>query len=170
LALISRRALVLDAWPLTALVAGLFSNEPTTSRGTRERLIELCRAGAVRLDPSHIETLFRAISTAAELLTTGPVLAETFHHLERASRDDFGAVLDWTRSRFEKLRVVEVEWPDILAHTAAARFGLTDASVIALTQRLPGSALLLQDGKLHDFCVRHRVRAMSCLEIVGWRI
>lgn len=159
---------MLDAWPLTTLIAGLFSKEVTTSRGARERLLELCRAGGIRLELSQIEKLYRALSTAAELVTTGLVLAETFHHLERASRGDFGAVLAWATSRFEKLRVVEVAWPGILAHDASARFGLTDASVIALTQRLPGSALLLQDGRLHDYCVRQRIRAKSCLEIVGF--
>lgn len=159
---------MLDAWPLTTLVAGLCSKEVTTSRNAGERLLALCGAGGVRFELAQIETLYRALTTASQLVTTGPVLAETFHHLERASRDDFGALLAWTASRFRQLRVIELDWPQILTHEAATLFGLADASVVALTQRLPGAALLLQDGKLHDFCTRRRIRATSCLELVGW--
>lgn len=160
--------LVLDTWPLTTTIAGLYS-EKTKSPGIRESLRDLCVAGAYRFETTHVEALYRALSTAAELVTTGPVLTETFHHLERASRDEFGDVLTWTASRFEKLRIVEVDWPRILTHSAAAPFGLADASVLALTERLRDSVLLLQDGRLHDFCIRRQIRAKSCLDLVVWK-
>lgn len=158
---------VLDAWPLATLIAGsyVFVNalERTT---TGERLLALCRAGAVDFRRAEVEGLTRFVSGARHLVTTGCVVAEVFHHLERATDSVTAPVLmRWAADRLPGVVVVDASWEALLTHPASLEFGVADGSAVLATQAT-GATLILQDARLHGWCVRHRVSARTCVELI----
>jgi hypothetical protein len=159
--------LVLDTWPLVTILAGTFAHRATSAAAGR--LTRLCASGEIAFDVQHVEALRRFLEIPVCVSTTGCVVAECFHHLRRAAGDDFGDLVRWAAT-FVSVEIRDPTWVETLAHPVAVPFGATDASVVAVTQSLPGAVLLLQDGRLHAWCLRQGVRVRTCFDVAGFRL
>ena len=92
---------------------------------------------------------------------------ETFHQLERCvGSNRFGEVIDWVRERLPPPNLVRLGWTEVLDHPTARLFGPADASVVRAAVKTR-SLLLVQDGRLIDWCTRNRVGVRSCLDVAG---
>lgn len=74
---------VLDAWPLTAILAGGYA--ATRGHGQGSPFWALCRARSRAFDARDVDRLARFLSVAKEVWTTPFVAAEAFYHLEQAA-------------------------------------------------------------------------------------
>ena len=156
--------LVLDAWPLTTLLAGTFA-AVVPGRAAAE-LRALCKTrGGVQFEERHVEALRRYLETATGVWTTGPVLGEAFHHLERATGEQFEAFLTQLHERFPGPALFVQTWEHCVDPAIAGRFGVGDASVVDAARRLPAGRLMVEDWRLHGWCVRNGVPVVTCMSI-----
>jgi hypothetical protein len=156
--------IVVDAWPLTTIIAGNFAG--SRPGNTADALRSLCRAGEVEFTPFQVEVLTRFITTPrGGWATTAHVATEAFHQLERCvGTSRFGEVVDWVRERLPPPNLVRVGWGEALDHPTAPIFGPADASIVRAAVKTR-SLLLVQDGRLIAWCRRNNVSVRSCLDV-----
>ena len=156
--------IVVDAWPLTTIIAGNFAGSRPGS--VADELRSLCRAGEVQLTPFHVEVLTRFVTSArGGWATTAHVATEAFHQIERCvGPGRFGEVIDWVRERLPPPNLVRVGWKEVLDHPVSPIFGPADASVVRAATKTR-SILLVQDGRLFAWCKRNDVSVRSCLGV-----
>lgn len=160
------KAVVVDSWPLVTAVAGAFAQ--TQPPRAAERFRKLCVAqGNISFGNGETQALLRYMGEVT-LWTTGCVIAEAFHHLREAAGDRFEMLVAWVRERFPPPNVFSLVWSDILDSPATNRFGATDGSVVAATDRIKEATLLLQDHALHGWCLARGIPVQTCLEVIGW--
>lgn len=131
--------LVLDAWPLTALLAGSYAI--SSGFGPGYRLWQLCRIETIQLGRREIDVLERVVSRASEVWTTEFAAAECFHHLERAvGRNDLEELVTWIAERFPPPQLHGVSWTDVVTHEVGRKLGVADASVVLAADRMHRAA------------------------------
>lgn len=156
---------VLDAWPLTTILAGSYADAHRHGPGSPFRA--LCRAQTRNFGGPEVSSLTRFIAVASELWTTAFAAAEAFHHLEKAAgKAEQAEVLEWVKLRFPPPRLFSCLWNEVVCHPLAPRFGICDASVVLAAERLPGAVLLVQDGPLQAWCLRNGVSVRTCVQVV----
>ena len=134
-------------------------------RQAQRALRDLCFSQGVEFEPRQVESLLRYVTSARAVWTTGPVVAEVFHHLERAAGQDFPSLLVNIRARLPAPTLFCQEWSACLASPEADKFGATDASVLHAVRRIPQARLVIQDHRLHGWCRRKGLPVVTCFEL-----
>lgn len=161
--------IVVDAWPLTTIIAGNMA----ASRGGNlaGALWGLCRAGEVTITPFQVEVITRFVFNARGGWATTPhVCAESFRILEACvGSKRLGEVIDWVRERMPEPKLVRVGWREVMDDPATRVFGPADASVLRAATKTR-STLLLQDGRLFAWCLNNGVNVRTCFDVAQVRL